>query len=1244
MKLRNTTLLVLVCILTAVFVTSDTSSRGGPPSPVKKISDISWGRFCTWSAGLRGGPNEYCEDDLFKRVYADHIRRTHKDLSKDWTLYFGAAASSDIIENIPPFDDVISTDPSIVNAWPLEQNWAYKKFAVIREGASVGGKSIVENYKRRDYTYSVSLNCLSPGTRIQTKNDLFYLENSNHGFGYIAYQDTDDNSVVVGDFADSEVPQSFLLGSLGENWVLLFDTMDENIRSYEAQIPILISFSHEPIIRCDKDHIRFQFLNLESSEELTVFISMPYGVDIADNAPIPPSGWTGGLPAEVIERARLVNMMANNWPVEVDETYSFSQSGGTTPERVVIENSFSFDNMGSEWGVTPSSYAVFPPLLSLADMKGLDVDILGDVVDTGIPTKIGPLMIIYGDNESSYELPGAPKHDIHFVGTHLETEWKQKADRMVNGTIVSTDRYRLDADGTMNTSALSAANNTGEFATLSLTKGWTRAHYIDWMQQMIDGHIFSSTLGEWRYYEHDLSPPPAEGDWPAFWAFDGDPVSTDVPWDIDCFAGIALEFIYEYGLWSGNWAGLNADHWDTGDVNITEIFYALELFHDWAYMAGSLNTYGGGSEMDMFGAQLEGYYTYAKIAEALGKADEAAWGRYLAAKAQIPFAMRWASKDYIAQYYFTDPGGYTQIISGFGEAEPSGPLTDTWNAVFLLEDWSDWTISGERIELLGFDALRVIAGDYFKDMLIQFDNEFDNIVGSTGEIMYGSFWEDKIYAFYTWRDVEPGRWSREELKHMIDLSCTNYSSTMWCQFKGPQHYYGLFFSDDGDWYNGSTGSWNDPPYSTKAQIFSLLPAMMETYYVPVRVGSWAPAVLEEASYNWETNTFTAHFSRPDNLPVESPSPVVRLQVDTEPIQITGDVAISGNPYDPVWKVAEIPLAGGMSEWTISATIPAVVYAEWDFTNAESNLVRDPGFEECGTGNLNNPLPNMEMGWWIWPPIDDLYDLKEFSSEDQSACMYIYDDSTYACVIQYIWIGPDDPAELPHHVNIEFDYRFDPELPEIVEEYQLRVAVLIHPRELGDRPSDPVEYILNPRILCAEQACIDEWQHFDSGLITVEPSEDIPHPAIVDIRFFVGDYADNPIWTADKAHGVCIDNVIITCPELDMGSDGVPSLTSPKPASNMPLPALSNFVSYPNPFNPSVQIRFEMGQRNHALLNIYDVNGRLVRTLVNGTLPAGQHTFAWDGRNNRGAQTSSGLYFYRLQVADMEEKGKLILLR
>jgi hypothetical protein len=94
------------------------------------------------------------------------------------------------------------------------------------------------------------------------------------------------------------------------------------------------------------------------------------------------------------------------------------------------------------------------------------------------------------------------------------------------------------------------------------------------------------------------------------------------------------------------------------------------------------------------------------------------------------------------------------------------------------------------------------------------------------------------------------------------------------------------------------------------------------------------------------------------------------------------------------------------------------------------------------------------------------------------------------------------------------------------------------------------------------------------------------------------------------------------------------------------PALQQ--NYPNPFNPTTTIHFAMAQPGVIRLEIYDLAGRLVRTLIdNENKVSGQHLVIWDGRDDRGNLVGSGAYFCRLSSngnGSFEKTKKMILLR
>ena len=85
-------------------------------------------------------------------------------------------------------------------------------------------------------------------------------------------------------------------------------------------------------------------------------------------------------------------------------------------------------------------------------------------------------------------------------------------------------------------------------------------------------------------------------------------------------------------------------------------------------------------------------------------------------------------------------------------------------------------------------------------------------------------------------------------------------------------------------------------------------------------------------------------------------------------------------------------------------------------------------------------------------------------------------------------------------------------------------------------------------------------------------------------------------------------------------------------------------NFPNPFNPTTTIKFGLRAKGHVSIKIYDVAGRLVKTLVNEVREAGRYEATWHGDNNHGSTVASGVYFYKMATAEYERTMKMVLLR
>ena len=90
-------------------------------------------------------------------------------------------------------------------------------------------------------------------------------------------------------------------------------------------------------------------------------------------------------------------------------------------------------------------------------------------------------------------------------------------------------------------------------------------------------------------------------------------------------------------------------------------------------------------------------------------------------------------------------------------------------------------------------------------------------------------------------------------------------------------------------------------------------------------------------------------------------------------------------------------------------------------------------------------------------------------------------------------------------------------------------------------------------------------------------------------------------------------------------------------------------NYPNPFNPETWIPYRLAEDAFVTLTIYDLSGRIVRTLDVGHRVASAYesrskAVYWDGRNGFGEQVASGVYFYTLTAGDFSATQKMLILK
>jgi hypothetical protein len=85
-------------------------------------------------------------------------------------------------------------------------------------------------------------------------------------------------------------------------------------------------------------------------------------------------------------------------------------------------------------------------------------------------------------------------------------------------------------------------------------------------------------------------------------------------------------------------------------------------------------------------------------------------------------------------------------------------------------------------------------------------------------------------------------------------------------------------------------------------------------------------------------------------------------------------------------------------------------------------------------------------------------------------------------------------------------------------------------------------------------------------------------------------------------------------------------------------------NYPNPFNPRTTIEFDMPRRSHVTIEVFNLLGQRIRTLIDENRAAGSHRVDWDGTNDLGLSMATGVYLYKLTTGDISLSKKMLLLK
>jgi flagellar hook assembly protein FlgD len=96
--------------------------------------------------------------------------------------------------------------------------------------------------------------------------------------------------------------------------------------------------------------------------------------------------------------------------------------------------------------------------------------------------------------------------------------------------------------------------------------------------------------------------------------------------------------------------------------------------------------------------------------------------------------------------------------------------------------------------------------------------------------------------------------------------------------------------------------------------------------------------------------------------------------------------------------------------------------------------------------------------------------------------------------------------------------------------------------------------------------------------------------------------------------------------------------------NVVPPDFSLSQNYPNPFNPSTTISYQLPETGGVKLEIYNLKGQRVKTLINTNQEAGYHSVIWNGTDTNNRNVASGVYFYRLSNPTKTISKRMLLMK
>ncbi|KAA3610754.1 MAG: T9SS C-terminal target domain-containing protein [Calditrichaeota bacterium] len=163
----------------------------------------------------------------------------------------------------------------------------------------------------------------------------------------------------------------------------------------------------------------------------------------------------------------------------------------------------------------------------------------------------------------------------------------------------------------------------------------------------------------------------------------------------------------------------------------------------------------------------------------------------------------------------------------------------------------------------------------------------------------------------------------------------------------------------------------------------------------------------------------------------------------------------------------------------------------------------------------------------------------------------------------------------------------------------------------------------------------EYVYFDGSIVSSDTSTTINYEWVTKNNFLAA--------TMESQDGETNPNFSMAAYMSRLKSSGPTSIADHSHLNNPN--SFELFQNYPNPFNPETVIKFNLAQVENVRLDVFDTNGKRIKSLVNGQKSAGIHSIIWNGKNADGINVASGIYYYSLSIAGKKiAHRKMVLIR